>query len=224
MDTNNLIIEGAIFQEAEIVKTQPSRAIFRMTMQDADMVNQNKRLYPKKVLTDAMKNCEDRIKRRAFLGEVDHPVPTGQSAFDSVRQVTVSLERASHLVRSYEWKGNRLVGELETTTTEYGKNLFALLKDKCGIGLSMRGMAELDRQTNYNVVKAPLFIITFDAVSLPSHKSAVVDFNEMRFESLSILTESRSGVICTPDGRCYLPNYFDKLVETKVIRFFDKWV
>ena len=63
-------------------------------------------------------------------------------------------------------------------------------------------------------------IVAFDAVSQPSHKAAVVDFNQMRFES-TMLTEN-AGMICA-DGTCYLPNYFDKLVETKVIKFFEKW-
>ena len=62
---------------------------------------------------------------------------------------------------------------------------------------------------------------------MPSHKAAVVDFNEMRFESQQYLMESiveiGKGKICTPDGKCYLSNYFDKLVENKAIQFSKKW-
>jgi len=222
---SKFLVEGSIFQEAEIVKTKPNKAIFRMTMQTADEINQNKRLYPKQVLSEAMSNTKERMDRRAFLGEMDHPVPSGNDTFDGIRQTTVSLKDVSHLVRDYEFNGNRLVGELETTSTPNGQILLGLLKDKSGIGLSMRGMAELDKQGNVNVVKSPLYIITFDTVSLPSHKSAIVDFNEMRFESLNVIREDcKSGVICTPNGRCFLPDYFDRLVETKVIKFFDKWV
>jgi hypothetical protein len=65
-----------------------------------------------------------------------------------------------------------------------------------------------------------LTIISFDAVSMPSHRSAVVDFNDMRFEATA-LTESK-GMICA-NGKCFLPDYFDRLVETKVISFFKKW-
>jgi hypothetical protein len=88
----------------------------------------------------------------------------------------------------------------------------------------MRGMGELKRNGDYNEVQRPLYIITFDSVSLPSHKAAVVDFNEMRFESMNMLTECSSGVVCTPDGKCYLPDYFDRLVETKVIQFNKRWI
>jgi len=214
-------MESAIFQEAEIVKQTPKKAIFRNIIQTMDEVNQNKRLYPSSVLKEGMGNCDPRMKRRAFLGELDHPFPQGNQAFDQVRQTTVSLEGVSHLLRDYEFRGNNLYAEMETTSTPKGNILFGLLRDKSGIGFSMRGMAELERLPDHNLVKGPLTIITFDAVSQPSHKSAVVDFNEMRFES-NMLTE-QAGLICC-DGKCYLPDYFDKLVETKMINFFDKWV
>lgn len=221
---SKLIIENTIFQEAEVVKTTPTKAIFRMTMQTCDEVNQNKRLYPKPILEEGMANTRERMYRRSLLGEMDHPIPTGNETFDGIRQTTVQLKEVSHLIRDYQFEGNILKGELETTSTEQGRNFFGLLKDKIGVGLSMRGLGEIERENDINIVKGPLYIITFDAVTLPSHKSAVVDFNEMRFESLNVIHESSCGVICTPGGQCYLPNYFDKLIESKIIKFFDRWV
>ena len=220
---SHLIIESAIYQEANIVKSNPTKAIYRMVLQTVDEVNQNRRMYPKKVLTEGMVNNSDRIKSRSFTGELDHPFPTGNNDIDAVRQSTVSLKEISHLIRDYEFNGNQLIGELETTGP-YGGDLLSLLKDRVGVGVSMRGMAELDRQQEMNVVKSPLMVIAFDTVSMPSHKSAVVNFNEMRFESMNLLTESSCGTICTPDGKCYLANYFDKLIESKVIQFANKWV
>jgi hypothetical protein len=220
---SSFILEAAIpiLQEAEIIKSDPSKAIFRMVLQTADEINQNKRIYPRTVLDQAMKDCESRMHRRAFFGELDHPFPLGNDTFDGVRQTTVSLECISHIIRDYSFKGNKLVGELETATTPKGKILLALLKDKAGIGMSMRGLAELERKEDYNKVLGPLTIISFDAVSMPSHQAAVVDFTEMKFES-KLITES-CGVICY-DGKCFLPEYFDRLVETKMIRFFTRWV
>src|SRR5271157_660451 len=170
------IAEGAIYQEAQLVKTDARKAIFKMIMQTADEVNQNHRMYPFSVLNEAMKSCSERMSRRAFIGELDHPVPSGNDQFDAIRQTTVLLKEVSHIIRGYEWRGKHLVGELETSSSDNGQKLLAHLKDRVGLGLSMRGMAELDRQTNINIVKSPLMIITFDAVSLPSHRSALVDF------------------------------------------------
>jgi hypothetical protein len=218
----SLIVEGSLFSEAKVVNSSPTRAIFRCPIQTVDEINQNHRLYPSTVLKEGMGNCDSRMKRRAFYSELDHPLPTGNQQIDGIRQTTVSLERASHIIREYEFKNNFLMGEMETLSTEKGKNLHALLQDKTGVGFSMRGLAELDRLPDHNVVKAPLTIIAFDAVSMPSHKSAVVDFNEMKFEQ-SMLFEQQNGVICA-EGRCFMPDYFDRLIETRMITFFERWV
>lgn len=216
-----LIIEQSIFSEANIIKKTPSKAIFRCPIQTVDEVNQNNRMYPSDVLSEGMGSCDSRIKRRAFYSELDHPIPSGNDQVDGVRQTTVSLKEVSHIIRSYEFKNNMLYGEMETTSTPNGNILFGLLDDKTGVGFSMRGLAELERLQDHNVVKSPLTIIAFDAVSMPSHKSAVVDFNEMKFES-HMLTEDR-GLVCIGD-KCFMPDYFDKLIENKVIQFFDRWI
>lgn len=217
----SFIIESAIYQEAKMVKSTPSKAVFRMTLQSSDEVNQNRRMYPKKVLVEGMEGCNERMRRRAFFGELDHPLLQGNEEFDTMRQTTVSLERVSHLIRDYEFKGNHLVSELETTSTPKGGILLGLLRDRTGVGMSMRGLAEVERGAKHSIVKSPLTIISFDSVSLPSHAAAVVDFNEMKFES-HVLME-HAGLICY-NGRCFLPDYFDKLVETRCIKFFSKWI
>jgi hypothetical protein len=220
--SSNLIIEQGIYSEAEIVKQTPTRAIFRCPIQTTDEINQNGRLYPSSVLGEGMGHCDPRMKRRAFYSELDHPLPTGNDQIDGIRQTTVSLNNSSHIIRDYEFKKNVLIGEMETLSTQKGGTLFSLLQDKTGVGFSMRGLAELEQLKDHSVVISPLTIIAFDAVSMPSHRSAVVDFNEMKFEQ-EMLFEVDSGIVCI-DGRCFMPNYFDKLIETKVIRFFDKWV
>jgi len=216
------MIERAIYQEAEILKLKPEKAIFKMVLQTADDVNQNKRIYPRKVLDNALKQAEPRIKNRQFTGELDHPMITSNENVDGMRQTTVLLKEVSHLIRNYEWQGNNLVGELETLRTPNGRITLGLLQDNVRIGISMRGLAELSKEDGVNVVQDPLFTIAYDLVSMPSHISSVVNFNEMRFENKNLLTES-CGTVCY-NGVCYLPDYFDKLVESKVIKFFDRWV
>jgi len=53
-DNAKFIMEGAIFQEAEVVKKYPNKAIFRSTVQTADEVNSNRRFYPKSVLEEGI--------------------------------------------------------------------------------------------------------------------------------------------------------------------------
>ena len=216
-----LIIEQSIMSEATVIKSEGGKAIFRCPIQTVDEVNQNNRMYPSLVLSEGMGSCDGRMKRRAFYSELGHPIPSGNDQVDGIRQTTVSLKEVSHIIRTYEFKNNMLYGEMETTSTPNGAILHGLLKDKTGVGFSMRGLAELERKQDYNEVKSPLTIIAFDAVSMPSHKSAVVDFNEMTFESHMLMEQA--GMICVGD-KCYMPDYFDKLIENKVIHFLDRWV
>ena len=51
----NFIMESPILQEAEIIKSKPNKAIYRMVLQTCDEVNQNKRMYPKKVIVGKKK-------------------------------------------------------------------------------------------------------------------------------------------------------------------------
>ena len=82
--------EGAIYQEAQNVKNLPGKAIFKMVLQDADTINQNRRKYPRAVLESGMESTRSRMKRKAFFGELDHPFITNDEAFNSQRQTTVS--------------------------------------------------------------------------------------------------------------------------------------
>jgi len=228
MSNPYLIVESAIMQEPKIVKQTPTKALFKMVIQDMDTPNRNKRIYPTAVVKEALENCEDRIKNRAFFGELDHPLLSGDNNVDGMRQSSVMLKDVSHIIRDIEITGNLVHGLVETLNTPNGKILLGLVQDKVGIGLSMRGMGELDKMpSGYSRVIGPLSIVSYDAVYRPSHAAAVVDFNEMRYESSSIIHESSiqegKNSICVGD-QCYLPNYFDRLIESCVIQFFDKWV
>jgi len=226
MSTSHFILEGAIFQEAEVVKKTPNKAIYRMVLQTSDDVNQNKRMYPHSVLDEGIKQCIPRMNKKAFYGELDHPIPTGNDTFDGIRQTTVLLKEVSHYIRNHEWQGNKLIGELETATTSNGQKLLGLLHDRSGLGVSMRGMASLKKLEKYNQVEGPLTIVAFDSVSQPSHKSAIVNFNEVKFENTNMLIENyreTKNLICI-NNQCFLPNYFDKLVQKNILEFINRWV
>lgn len=229
--------EQSIIQEADVVQNRPNRCIFRMAIQSADDENRNHRIYPFSVLNDAIQRCMPIAKSRSFYGELDHPIPTGNANFDEVRQTTVLLKESSHVITDFEWRGKILWGQFETLSNRHGQDVAGMLRDKTGVGCSMRGMAELERKNGKAIVQNPLIIITYDLVSSGSHTVAKVDPREITFESLtkmknkhviyeslSGIKEKENGLICTSDGVCYLPDYFDKLVETNIVQFVNEWV
>lgn len=231
-------ITESIIQEANVVKKNASKAIFWMAVQDADTKNENKRIYPYNVLNKAINNCMHLVRNRCFYGELDHPVPTSDDQFNETRQTTVLLKESSHIITDFQWKGKVLFGKFETLSNTYGKELLAILQDRARIGTSMRGLAELERTpSGVSYVKDPLVIITYDIVSKPSHTAAVTDEKAINFENImndrakkemifeSEMSEKADGqLICTEDGKCFLADYLDKLIEQKTVEFIkEKW-
>jgi len=209
---SNILIESAIFARPEKVKKYTDgKVVFEAFLQEADSKNQNKRVYPKDVLDESMKKITLKIQRRSFLGELDHPITQ-----DQVRQTTVLYKEASHIIREWSWEGSMIKGIIETTPyTPNGKIMSGLIYDKVPIGFSLRGLADLEDFGTYQKVLSPLVVITYDCVSEPSHSAATIQ--EIRNENVvHILRESKQ-LICCKNGVCYIPNYFDELIERKIL-------
>lgn len=215
---SNIVIESAIFAPPEKVKKYTDgKVIFEAFLQEADSRNQNKRYYPRSVLDEAMKKIDEKINRRGCVGELDHPITE-----DQVRQTTVLYSETSHIIREWGWDGSLIKGVLETTPyTPKGKSMSGLILDRIPVGFSLRGLADIEDMQTYQEVLSPLIIITYDCVSEPSHNTATIQ--EIRNENvIHIINESKKLIRCS-NGKCYLPNYFDELIETKILKLSRKY-
>jgi len=209
----NVISESAVFAKPEKVKKYlDGKVVFEAYLQEANNKNQNKRFYELPVLDSAMGRISDKIRRRAFVGELDHPITE-----DQVRQTTVLYKEASHLIRESGWDGNMLRGVVETLPyTPNGKTLSGLILDSIPVGFSLRGLADLEDFGSYQKVLDPLIIISFDSVSEPSHTKATIQ--EIRNENVvHIIKESKNLIHCS-NGKCYLTDYFDELIERQILQ------
>jgi len=216
----SVLIESAVFARPEKVKVTSStggdKVIFDAILQEAELKNQNKRVYPKSVLQDGLQRIANKINKRAFLGELDHPISTNQ-----IRQTTVLYKNVSHIIREVGWDGNLLRATLESTPySEAGRILGGLILDKVAVGFSLRGLADVQDNGQHQIVMAPLIMIGYDSVSDPSNNKALVQ--EVRMESVKVIYES-TNVVGTSDGHCYLNDYFDELVERKLITLQKKY-
>lgn len=214
----NVITEAAIFTPPEKVKKYTDgKVIFDAYLQEANNKNQNKRFYEKNVLHGGMERINEKIRRRAFVGELDHPITE-----DQVRQTTVLYNESSHVIREWGWDGNMLRGVVETLPyIAKGKALSGLILDNIPVGFSLRGLADLEDMGSYQRVLDPLIIISFDSVSEPSHTKATIQ--EIRNENVvHIIKESQNLVHCS-NGKCYLTDYFDELIEREILKL-DKYV
>ena len=215
---SNIIIESAVFAAPEKVKKYTDgKVVFEAYLQEADAKNQNKRVYPRRVLDVAMHKLDKKIERRAFLGELDHPITS-----DQIRQTTVMYQNVSHIIREWGWDGNLIKGVVETTPySQSGKTLSGLIYDRVPVGFSLRGLANVEDRGGHQEVLDPLIIICYDSVSEPSHHSATIQ--EIKNENvIRIIKESKQLISCS-NGKCYLPNYFDELIEKRILKLTKRY-
>lgn len=235
-----VIQESSIYGTPKKIKDSKGIMRFEAILQTCNDVNRNNRIYTREGLDYGINNINHRIKEKSLLGEMDHPIPTGNRKVDMVRQFTVKYDRVSHVFLELGWDGNKVISILETTDTPKGRILRGLAKQGIPVGFSFRGMGEvrdsskrLGESINIKEIIPPVHVVTWDCVSQPSHKIAkLIRINESDISSItdefgeyieeSVLQES-NGLICLNDGRCYLPNVFDKLVEQKVFRLRNKF-
>lgn len=225
--TPSIVIEGAVFDVPErFKKYTDGKIIAECYLQTADEKNQNRRIYPRNVLDQGMRAIQEKIDNRRFVCELDHPISDNQ-----VRQTTVEYKNASHIVREWWWEGNRIKGVIESLPySSSGKILSGLIADHIPVGFSLRGLADVNDAGNAQYVQAPLIVISYDAVSEPSHKGSQV--TELRQEGkcmklthsdgLKILNEAKNFYTLS-NGNTYTGNALDYLVENKIIKLMKKF-
>ena len=222
-----------ILSEESSLRTAPKllntnkkgRLRFEACIQTVGDINRNRRRYSKQLMMEGITKIDDRIKEGSFLGELDHPIDT-----NPIRQVTVLYKESSHQILELGWTNEMLIGVLETTRSDNGTLLKNYAEDGIPIGFSFRGMGDLKQTSEGGTiiydVAPPLHIITWDAVSFPSHQKAkMIKITEgvtrMLHEAAGIIEQN--GMICTKEGYCYLPDDFDRLVEQRVILLKEKF-
>ena len=139
-------------------------------IQKADTKNQNKRIYPRKILDREVENYKKAVRENRALGELDHPESSA-----------VALDRASHVIREIDWDGNNVVGRVEVLNTPKGQILQSLLDSGITIGISSRGVGSTEKgMDESDVVQDDYQLICFDIVSEPSTPGAYLGLAESR--------------------------------------------
>jgi len=175
-----LIEETPIFQDQESIllmeSSDPNSKYYKFSaiLQTCDEVNNNRRVYPSNLLSEQIYGLRGIAKESRLLGELDHPfVASKDPAVIMRRQHIVMYERVSHKINDIYMEGNKVVGHLETLRTDKGKTLAGLIESGIKVGFSLRAFGNLKPRSGgvFEVTK-PFMIITWDAVSNPSHTQA----------------------------------------------------
>jgi hypothetical protein len=136
--------------------------------QKADEKNANGRIYPFKVLKDAIESMQEGIKARRVMGEFDHPA-----------DAKIHMDRVSHIITGL-WMDNKVVyGKMEVINDDRspcGSLLSCYVDRGIQVGVSSRGVGDMEivmhEGEDCYEVQPGYAIVTFDTVAEPSVRDA----------------------------------------------------
>lgn len=162
--------------EESVTPNGQYKCVFKAKLQEADVVNNNKRVYPAETLQAVYEQLKEKAQARKLVGELDHPQPQGDQASKIKRSSTISLEKACILITDVEFDGQAIYGICETLSNTAGMDLYYLLKDGLTIGFSLRAFGETRNKGGgvVEVVAKGIKALTYDVVANPSHDSSVI--------------------------------------------------
>ena len=120
--------------------------------------NQNQRVYPINEISSAVANIKERLNSGySVLGEADHP-----------ENLTVNLDRVSHMITDMWMDGPNGLGKLKIMPTPMGKIITTLSESGVKLGVSSRGSGNVNEAGEVQGFE----IITVDIVAQPSAPDA----------------------------------------------------
>lgn len=154
----------------------------------AEVVNRNKRLYPKAILEKAVANyMTEQVKTKQALGELNHPP-----------RANVDPMQAAIIIEDMWWKGNDVYGRARIIEGDHGPGdkLAANIRAGWIPGVSSRGLGSLtETNKGYKRVNEGFRLtVGVDAVWGPSAPDAWVAPKEIResHESQETVTSTKN--------------------------------
>jgi hypothetical protein len=163
--------------------------------------NFNERVYPVPEITKAVDSISKQLKDGfSICGELDHP-----------EELTINLERVSHAITDMWMEGSNGGGKLRIVSTPSGNIVRALLEDGIKLGVSSRGVGNVDDKGEVSGFE----IITVDIVARPSAPDA---YPKPVYESLNtrrgtIIEDLANAAIQDPAAMRFLKQELLRAVE-----------
>lgn len=133
----------------------------------ADVVNRNKRMYPKKIMEQEVERYrKEFIEDRRAYGELGHPDGP-----------TINPDRISHRILSLSEQGSNYIGKALISNSPMGQIAKALMEEGGKLGVSSRALGSVKMtESGVNEVQEDFMLSTAaDIVIDPSAPNAFVD-------------------------------------------------
>jgi hypothetical protein len=122
---------------------------------EADIVNGNKRRYPKAVLESAFRSLKERAQAGKVMGSDHHPKEA-------------DLDTVTHLIEDVYLHGRDGIAHVKILPTARGKNLMAIVANGGRLGISARGNGSVKDMGGVNEVQPDYKLASIDFVTSPS--------------------------------------------------------
>lgn len=134
----------------------------------AEITNGNKRVYPAKVLKEAIqKHTDIDMKCNRCVGQLNHPLE---------RIAEIDPEQVSHVFESVRQEGNNFITRARVLENmPKGKILASLLENKIKMGISSRGLGNVSESNGKKIVQGFNIISLGDAVFTPSAPEGFIE-------------------------------------------------
>lgn len=198
--TNKIITSSSNINESVSNLVRDSKSTYiECILQKANVKNRNSRIYSRQILERELQKYIQLVKDRNSFGEVCHP----DRSDISLRSQDLGL-----LVVDFWWKENTLWGVIELLTSiKYDNDgtigcqadyIADLLKKKCKLGISSRGLGSVRKQNDVLVVQSDFELIGWDLVSSPSTPDAYlyksIDSDELKNVNESVVKRQLSEI------------------------------
>lgn len=199
-----ILNEAAFSSSTALTKKNPNTVEFVAILQEADAPNRNGRIYPKRVLEEALNSpyVRERLATKSFFGECGHPLDNSVQ-----RQMTIDFTNAAFMIKEVWWEGNLLKGKLETLDTALGRDMKGIIEQGSQVAFSLRaqGNVRQDPMTGKTIVESPLNICTYDYVINPSHQKAFIEqiCNETCISMFRVSKENLSMAVLTESAQLF---------------------
>jgi hypothetical protein len=164
--------------------------------------NLNRRVYPVNEIRNAVHSIQESIdKGDSILGELDHP-----------EELTVNLDRVTHVIRKMWFDDSIGYGKLEILPTPMGNIAKTLLDSGVKLGVSSRGSGNVDS----NGYVSDFEIITVDIVAKPSAQGAYPKaiYEARNMKRGAVIEDLATAVSHDPKAQKYLTEELKKFIES----------
>jgi hypothetical protein len=163
--------------------------------------NFNERVYPEREISNAVDRISEVLaKGESVLGECDHP-----------EELTINLNRVSHMITKMWMDGKNGLGKLKIIPTPMGQLIRTFVEAGVKLGVSSRGVGNVDDRGEVSGFE----IITVDIVARPSAPDA---YPKPVYESLNtkrgrIIEDLAQAAVHDPVARRFLKEEMLKAIR-----------